>query len=68
VPLAEDDVLVLVVEDELEFGKVLVEPAPVAVQDVAVRVVGRPHVEVDPVREVRALRVGEQVARHRSGC
>jgi hypothetical protein len=68
VALAEHDVLVLVVEDELELGEVLVEAEPVAVQDVAVRVVGRPDVEVDPVGEVRALRMGQQVARHRGGC
>ena len=67
-PTAEDGVLVLVVEDELELGEVLVEPASVAVQDVAVRVVGGPDVEVDAIGEVGALRVGEQVARHRGGC
>src|SRR5439155_12797537 len=59
VALGEDDVLVLVVEDELELTEVVVEPAPVPVQDVAVRVVLRPDVEVDAVREVGALGIRE---------
>ena len=61
VPLREHDVLVLVVEDELKLGEVVVEPFPVAVQDVAVRVVRGPDVEVDPIAEIRPLRMCHEI-------